>query len=87
MAGIELRRLVNLSVNQTLGRSILTHVTTLLASLSLLIFGGPALHDFSIAMCIGVVVGAYSSIYIASPIYIWLRERMQKKAPVRATAA
>ena len=60
---------LNAAINQTLSRSIITHVTTTLAVLALLLVGGPVLHGFSIAMLIGIIVGTYSSIYIASP---WL---------------
>ncbi|MFA5075199.1 MAG: protein translocase subunit SecF [Candidatus Babeliales bacterium] len=60
--------LVNLSINQTLTRTLLVSFATLLAVLSFYIFGGEVLRGFSFAMLIGIIVGTYSSIYIASPI-------------------
>lgn len=71
---------VNISINQTLSRTIVTSVTTLMTSLSLLIFGGEVIHDFAFAMTAGVIVGTYSSIFIASASVLELRERSEKKA-------
>jgi len=71
--------LVNLSINQTLSRTILTSGLTLLTALSLLIFGGPVLHGFSFALVAGIVVGTYSSIFIASPILIFWRDFVEKR--------
>jgi preprotein translocase SecF subunit len=56
------------SINQTLSRTLITSVTTLLAFLSIYIFGGEILKGFSFAMIIGVIVGTYSSIFVAAPI-------------------
>ena len=65
--------LINVSINATLSRSIITHVTVTLALLSLLLFGGPTIHSFTAAMTFGaVLVGTYTSIFIASPILIYL---------------
>jgi len=65
--------LLNLSINQTLSRSVITHVTVTLALLALLLFGGPAIHSFTATMIFGVVlVGTYTSIFIAAPILIYL---------------
>lgn len=64
--------LINRSVNQTLSRTILTSGTTLLASLALFFFGGGVIHDFALCMTIGVFVGTYSSIYIASALLMAL---------------
>lgn len=61
---------INISVNQTLSRTILTSSTTLLVVMSLAILGGGAIHDFAIALLVGVVVGTYSSIFVASPILL-----------------
>ena len=67
---------MNLAINATLSRTLLTSVTTFVAVLVLYIFGGPALKAFSFAIMIGVVVGTYSSIFIASPIVLlWSRAR------------
>jgi preprotein translocase subunit SecF len=65
--------LLNLSINQTLSRSVVTHVTVSLALLALLLFGGQAIHSFTATMMFGVVlVGTYTSIFIAAPILIYL---------------
>ena len=61
---------VNTSINQTLSRTILTSGTTLLVVFCLFIFGGEVIHDFSFALLVGILVGTYSSIYIASPILL-----------------
>lgn len=74
---------INKSINQVLGRTIITSITTLLAVLSLLIFGGPAIFELAFSISIGIVVGTYSSIFVASPILvIWenfLHKRQEKK--------
>ncbi|MDO8445018.1 MAG: protein translocase subunit SecF [Deltaproteobacteria bacterium] len=61
---------INRSVNEVLSRSIITVLTMFIASASIFFFGGEVLHDFSLALLIGLVVGSYSSIYVASPILI-----------------
>ena len=61
---------VNLSINETLSRTILTSGTTLLVVLALFIFGGGVIHNFAFAMLVGILVGTYSSIFVASPILI-----------------
>lgn len=61
---------INRSINQTLSRTILTSGLTLLTALSLLLFGGPVLRGFSLVLVIGIVVGTFSSVYIASPILL-----------------
>jgi preprotein translocase SecF subunit len=58
----------NLSINETLARTIITSVTTLLALFSIFILGGEILRGFSFAMILGVLIGTYSSIFVASPI-------------------
>lgn len=76
---------VNLSVNQTLSRTIMTSGMTLIAVLVLFFFGGPKLHGFSTALIIGIVVGTYSSIYIAGALAVALglkREDLLPKAKV-----
>jgi preprotein translocase subunit SecF len=65
--------LLNISINATLSRSIVTHVTVAMSLLALLLFGGPAIHSFTATMMFGVVlVGTYTSVFIASPILIYL---------------
>lgn len=66
------QEIMNRSINQTLPRTILTSLTTLLVLVSLFIFGGDIIHNFSIALILGVVIGTYSSIYIASPSVLML---------------
>jgi len=70
---IKIFELTNISINETLSRTIITSATTLLALLSIFIFGGEILRGFSLAMILGVVFGTYSSIYIANPILVYLR--------------
>jgi preprotein translocase subunit SecF len=65
--------LLNVSINATLSRSIITHVTVAMSLLALLLFGGQAIHSFTATMMFGVVlVGTYTSVFIASPILIYL---------------
>ena len=71
-ADIKIFDLTNKSINETLSRTIITSITTLLALLSIYIFGGEILKGFSLAMILGVLFGTYSSIYIANPILIIL---------------
>ena len=69
---IKIFDLTNKSINETLSRTIITSITTLLALLSIYIFGGHILKGFSLAMILGVIFGTYSSIYIANPVLILL---------------
>lgn len=74
--GKDFLAICNLSINQTLGRTVLTSLTTLVTIAMLLIFGGGAIFDFALALCIGVLVGTYSSIFIATPVVLlWYRGR------------
>ena len=70
---IKIFELTNISINETLSRTIITSATTLLALLSIFIFGGEILKGFSLAMILGVVFGTYSSIYIANPVLVYLK--------------
>ena len=70
---IKIFELTNISINETLSRTIITSVTTLLALISIYLFGGEILKGFSLAMIMGVIFGTYSSIYIANPILVKLR--------------
>ena len=74
---------LNLSVNQTLSRTLLTSITTLVAVLSLLFLGGPVIRPFALAMAIGIVIGTYSSVYVAAPTLLWLEQRFGG-APAKA---
>ncbi|MDC1273556.1 protein translocase subunit SecF [Pelagibacteraceae bacterium] len=70
---IKIYELTNISINETLSRTIITSATTLLALVSIYLFGGEILKGFSLAMIMGVIFGTYSSIYIANPILVNLR--------------
>ena len=69
---IKIYEITNISINETLSRTIITSITTLLALLSIFIFGGAILKGFSFAMILGVIIGTYSSIYMANPILVRL---------------
>jgi SecD/SecF fusion protein len=66
----DFKTLCNIAINRTLSRTILTSATTLVAALALFVFGGGAINDFALAMVIGLVVGTYSSIFIATPVMV-----------------
>jgi SecD/SecF fusion protein len=90
-----IEQIMNSSINQTLSRTILTSTVTLIPILCLFFIGGTVLRDFSLAIIIGVVVGTYSSIFIASPIVLWwtrarggataLRREVTEKATTAAS--
>jgi preprotein translocase subunit SecF len=61
---------MNSSVNEVLSRTIITSTTVLITSIALFFFGGEVIHDFSLAMVMGVIVGTYSSVFVASPIVL-----------------
>lgn len=61
---------INRSINEVLSRTIITSFTTFLAALALFLFGGEVIHDFSLAMLIGIIIGTYSSIFVASPVVL-----------------
>lgn len=71
---------VNTSVNQTLSRSINTSLTTSLVLLAIMIFGGETIRDFVTALFIGVIIGTYSSIFIASPLLVTWKQYQEKKS-------
>ena len=64
--------MLNISINSTLSRTLMTSLTTLLALLALVFLGGSIIRDFALAMIWGVLIGTYSSVYIASPVLIWV---------------
>jgi SecD/SecF fusion protein len=79
--------MVDKAVNQTLSRTILTSGTALLASLILYAVGGQGIHAFAFTMLVGIIVGSYSTIYIASPIVLWLQHAFSgEERPVRGGA-
>ncbi len=71
--------IVNRSINETLSRTILTSLTTLMVVVTLFVLGGGIIHDFAFALIIGVLVGTYSSVYVASPILLAWQGRSKKK--------
>jgi len=75
----ELPDLINLSLNETLARTMMTSVTTLLALTALFYFGGEVIHGFTAAMIWGIFVGTYSSIFIASPVLLWFELRREEE--------
>ncbi|GGL80422.1 protein translocase subunit SecDF [Deinococcus aerolatus] len=77
--GQSFRQIVNTSINQTLSRTIMTSVSTMLPLISLLIFGGPVLRDFSLALLVGILIGTYSSIYIVAPLVVYVEEWNKKR--------
>jgi len=75
----DLRQIVNLSVNETLSRTILTSLTVFLVLLALLFLGGPVIFDFAFAMFVGVIAGCYSTVFIASPFVLFMERYMPSK--------
>ncbi len=72
----------NIAINETLSRTVITSFITFMVALALFLFGGPVIHGFATALVIGVVVGTYSSIFVASPVALWLglkREHVLKR--------
>ncbi len=88
MRRADLATVINLSVNQTLNRSILTSSMTFLAVMALYLFGGDVLNGFSFALVIGIIIGCYSTLAIASPVVLWwqLYQDRRNKAAKAATA-
>jgi preprotein translocase subunit SecF len=83
----DLEDVLNRSVNQTLSRTILTSGTTMAAVLALLFLGGEVIRPFALAMSIGIVVGTYSSIFIAAPTLLWLEQRASRREAARQAQA
>ena len=77
---MDLAELINSSTNSTLSRTVLTSGVTLISLLALMLYGGEALHSFSTATFVGIVIGTYSSIYISAPILIYLDPRKKEEA-------
>ena len=68
---------INLSVNEVLSRTVITSLTTFMACIALLLFGGVVLKNFSLALALGIIIGTYSSVFVASPIVArWRGEKM-----------
>jgi len=87
-----LESVMNRAVNQTLSRTVMTSGLTFLTVIALFLFGGPVLHGFSFALVCGIIVGTYSSVFVASPIVLFWHnytdrdKNKRKPAPVLATA-
>ena len=77
---MEMDELLNLSINQTLSRTVLTAGTTLVAIVALIVWGGPVIRDFSIAIFFGIIIGTYSSIYISAPVLTFMNLRRRQAA-------
>ena len=71
-------KIINQSINESLSRTIVTSLTTFVVVMVLWLFGGEVIHNFALAMIIGVIVGTYSSIYVASPIVIYFHDKATK---------
>ncbi|QDT05848.1 bifunctional preprotein translocase subunit SecD/SecF [Rubripirellula lacrimiformis] len=72
--------MINSSINQTLSRTLLTSLTTFIVVILLYWFGGDGIHAFAFSLVVGVIAGTYSSVFVASPILLWLVERSERKA-------
>ena len=82
-----LAKIINDSINQTLSRTIISSGTTFLTVLALYLFGGEVLRGFAFTMVIGIIVGTYSTIFIASPIVVWWDSYRKRQRPPTARAA
>jgi preprotein translocase subunit SecF len=76
--------LLNVSVNETLPRTVMTGSTTLACLLALLIFGGEVIRPFAWVLTFGIVIGTFSSIYVASPILLWIERKYPREAADKA---
>jgi preprotein translocase SecF subunit len=85
--GRDLKDLLNRAINGTLSRTVLTSFTTLLVIISILTLGGGLIRDFAFALAIGVVVGTYSSIFVASPLVYYMDQYLKRKEATRAREA
>ena len=79
----DLATIMNVSINETLGRTVLTTGTVMMVVLILFFFGGPVIHEFTIAMIVGLITGTYSTVYIASPVVLvwdqYVVKRMKRR--------
>jgi preprotein translocase subunit SecF len=82
---MKLRELIDLSINETLSRTIGTSMATFLATIPLALFGGEALEEFAITMLFGIVLATSSSIFIAAPILLFLGEDKLRRGPPAET--
>ena len=89
--GDDLEQLMNTSINQTLSRTFITSGTTLVVVISLFIFGGDVINTFAFVLLIGIIVGTYSSIFIAAPVALFVnkllvKRRERRRAPENASS-
>jgi preprotein translocase subunit SecF len=78
---------LNRSINETLPRSVLTHVTVLAATLSLLFFAGEVIRPFAWVMAFGIIAGTFSSIYVAAPVLLWIERKWPRKTTARQSSS
>jgi preprotein translocase subunit SecF len=71
LKGRTMQTLINTSINQTLSRTVITSLTTLFVCVTLWLLGSEAIKDFAFALTIGIAVGTYSTVFIASPVLVW----------------
>ncbi|HSG29541.1 MAG TPA: protein translocase subunit SecF, partial [Candidatus Krumholzibacterium sp.] len=76
--------MIDISINESLSRTIITSLTTLIVVLFLFFFGGEVIHDFAFALLVGVIVGTYSSIFVASPVLIEWQNRISARKKAKA---
>jgi preprotein translocase subunit SecF len=79
LKGLPFDRIINISINQTLSRTILTSLTTLVVVISIFLLGGGLIRDFAFALIIGILVGTYSSIFVASPILLGIHQWFDRR--------
>ena len=79
-------KMIDISINESLSRTVITSLTTLIVVLFLFFYGGEVIHDFAFALLVGIIVGTYSSIFVASPVLIEWQNRLggRKKATGKA---
>jgi len=78
--------IINRSINETLSRTLVTSLTTFFVAGTLFVLGGAVIHDFAFALCMGVIIGTYSSIFVASPVLVWWYRRNVTDAKRRQPA-
>jgi len=84
---LDIKRIINLSINQTISRTILTSLTTFIVVVVLYIFGGEVIHNFAFCMVLGIIVGTYSSVYIAAPLVVeWYEKHKVEQVKRRPVA-
>jgi len=74
-----LATIMNISINETLSRTLITSGTAILVTAALFVLGGPVIHSFAFALLVGFIVGTYSSIYVASPVVLYLEGRQARR--------